>query len=185
MVQLDAHQLHNLRQGFNLLKSEDYQGVRKTVYPPRGTIYDRSGHILATNQIGYELGIDLKFVSDPEVQSLLLPPASWKTWTTVRFSRSQVRRRENQRKIGISSSRAMSVKKGSRAGTAPRRTIPSAARRLGLPNPIFNGLDLDTNAAAYLSGRHTGGQRAWILQHIFHAKPPRVCMVWKKPTTGF
>lgn len=49
-----------------ILKSEDYQGVRKTVYPPRGTIYDRSGHILATNQVGYELGIDLKFVSDPE-----------------------------------------------------------------------------------------------------------------------
>ena len=49
-----------------ILKSEDYQGVKKTVYPPRGTIYDRSGHILATNQVGYELGIDLKFVSDPE-----------------------------------------------------------------------------------------------------------------------
>lgn len=47
-------------------KSEDYQGVRKTIYPPRGTIYDRSGNILATNQIGYEVGIDLKFVTDPE-----------------------------------------------------------------------------------------------------------------------
>ncbi len=49
-----------------IVKSEDYQGVKKTIYPPRGTIYDRSGHILATNQIGYELGIDLKLVSDPE-----------------------------------------------------------------------------------------------------------------------
>lgn len=47
-------------------KSADYQGVKKTVYPPRGTIYDRSGYILATNQIGYELGLDLKLVSDPE-----------------------------------------------------------------------------------------------------------------------
>jgi len=49
-----------------IAKSEDYQGVRKTIYPPRGTIYDRSGNILATNQIGYEVGIDLKFVTDPE-----------------------------------------------------------------------------------------------------------------------
>lgn len=49
-----------------ITKSESYQGVRKTVYPPRGTIYDRSGNILATNQIGYELGIDLKNVRDPE-----------------------------------------------------------------------------------------------------------------------
>jgi cell division protein FtsI/penicillin-binding protein 2 len=49
-----------------IAKSEDYQGVKKTIYPPRGTIYDRSGNILATNQIGYEVGIDLKFVTDPE-----------------------------------------------------------------------------------------------------------------------
>jgi len=49
-----------------IAKSEDYQGVRKTIYPPRGTIYDRKGNILATNQIGYEVGIDLKYVVDPE-----------------------------------------------------------------------------------------------------------------------
>ena len=49
-----------------IAKSENYQGIKKTIYPPRGTIYDRSGNILATNQVGYELGIDLKFVSDPE-----------------------------------------------------------------------------------------------------------------------
>jgi len=47
-------------------KSADYQGVEKLVYPPRGTIYDRSGNILATNKSAYELGIDLKFVVDPE-----------------------------------------------------------------------------------------------------------------------
>ena len=49
-----------------IARSENYQGVRKTIYPPRGTIYDRKGNILATNQIGYEVGIDLKFVSDPD-----------------------------------------------------------------------------------------------------------------------
>ena len=49
-----------------LAKSSDYQGFEKTIYPSRGTIYDRSGNILATNQVGYELGIDLKFVNDPE-----------------------------------------------------------------------------------------------------------------------
>jgi len=49
-----------------IAKSEGYQGVTKLVYPPRGTIYDRGGHILATNQVGYELGIDLKHVIDPE-----------------------------------------------------------------------------------------------------------------------
>jgi len=47
-------------------KSANYQGFEETIYPPRGTIYDRNGHVLATNQIAYEVGIDLKFVSDPE-----------------------------------------------------------------------------------------------------------------------
>jgi len=49
-----------------LAKSSDYQGVEELVYPARGNIYDRSGNILATNQVAYELGIDLKFVNDPE-----------------------------------------------------------------------------------------------------------------------
>lgn len=49
-----------------IAKSADYEGVNKLIYPARGTIYDRSGNILATNQISYELGIDLKFVNDPE-----------------------------------------------------------------------------------------------------------------------
>jgi len=49
-----------------IAKSENYRGVNETIYPPRGTIYDRNGHVLATNQIAYEVGIDLKFVADPE-----------------------------------------------------------------------------------------------------------------------
>jgi cell division protein FtsI/penicillin-binding protein 2 len=49
-----------------IAKSADYQGVEEVVYPSRGIIYDRSGHILATNKIAYEVGIDLKFVGDPE-----------------------------------------------------------------------------------------------------------------------
>ena len=49
-----------------IAKSQDYQGFEEVVYPSRGNIYDRSGHILATNKIAYEVGIDLKFVTDPE-----------------------------------------------------------------------------------------------------------------------
>ncbi len=54
-----------------IAKSQNYQGVEETVYPPRGTIYDRKGHVLATNQIAYEVGIDLKFVTDPEFDRVL------------------------------------------------------------------------------------------------------------------
>jgi cell division protein FtsI/penicillin-binding protein 2 len=49
-----------------IAKSANYQGSQETVYPPRGVIYDRKGHVLATNQIAYEVGIDLKSVTDAE-----------------------------------------------------------------------------------------------------------------------
>jgi cell division protein FtsI/penicillin-binding protein 2 len=47
-------------------KSERYQGIEQTIYPPRGTIFDRTGNILATNHVAYEVGVDLNIVEDPE-----------------------------------------------------------------------------------------------------------------------
>lgn len=49
-----------------LAQSESYAGVTQTVYPDRGTIYDRWGHLLAGNETTYEIGLDLFQISDPE-----------------------------------------------------------------------------------------------------------------------
>ena len=49
-----------------LAQSESYAGVTQTVYPDRGTIYDRWGHLLAGNETTYEIGMDLFQISDPE-----------------------------------------------------------------------------------------------------------------------
>lgn len=38
----------------------------KTVYPERGAIYDRWGHLLAGSTEVYELGADLRYVEDPQ-----------------------------------------------------------------------------------------------------------------------
>lgn len=38
---------------------DDFQGGPRTVFPPRGQIYDRHGHLLAGNQTVYEVGADL------------------------------------------------------------------------------------------------------------------------------
>jgi cell division protein FtsI/penicillin-binding protein 2 len=49
--------------GAELIQSRET--VIKSIYPERGTIYDRWGHILATNKLVYRLGINLQNVSNP------------------------------------------------------------------------------------------------------------------------
>jgi cell division protein FtsI/penicillin-binding protein 2 len=38
---------------------DQFQGEYHTVFPPRGQIYDRNGHLLAGNQTAYEVGADI------------------------------------------------------------------------------------------------------------------------------
>ena len=47
-------------------KREDYEGVYRTVYPPRGQIFDRWGNLLAGNRTVYQIGLELKHIEDPE-----------------------------------------------------------------------------------------------------------------------
>lgn len=49
-----------------LAQSESYAGVTQTIYPDRGKIYDRWGHLLAGNETTYEIGLDLFQISDPD-----------------------------------------------------------------------------------------------------------------------
>src|SRR5512143_481931 len=42
------------------------QSELRTVYPERGEIYDRNGHLLAGNRIVFEVGADLASVKDPK-----------------------------------------------------------------------------------------------------------------------
>ncbi len=59
--------------GTTILKNaKAYNYVRKTVYPERGNIYDRWGHLLAGNVEMYELGADLRYVKDPQTIAMTL-----------------------------------------------------------------------------------------------------------------
>src|SRR5512135_2448424 len=50
-----------------LLKQADMYGVEsRMIYPERGSIYDRWGHLLAGNETVYEVGADLQSVKDPQ-----------------------------------------------------------------------------------------------------------------------
>ena len=49
-----------------LEKGRRYTGTWETIYPARGEIYDRQGHLLAGNQTVCEVGVDLAILEDLE-----------------------------------------------------------------------------------------------------------------------
>ena len=49
-----------------LLQGDRYSGEFQTMYPERGEIYDRNGHLLAGNRTVYEVGVSLKDMRDPQ-----------------------------------------------------------------------------------------------------------------------
>jgi len=48
-----------------LAQGSRYSGEFQMVYPERGEIYDRNGHLLAGNRTVYEVGVSLKEMKDP------------------------------------------------------------------------------------------------------------------------
>jgi cell division protein FtsI/penicillin-binding protein 2 len=55
-----------------LENAKAYTYVRKTIYPERGNIYDRWGHLLAGNIEVYEVGADMRYVEDPQSIAMTL-----------------------------------------------------------------------------------------------------------------
>lgn len=49
-----------------LLQGDLYSGEFQTMYPERGEIYDRNGHLLAGSRTVYEVGVSLKDMRDPQ-----------------------------------------------------------------------------------------------------------------------
>ncbi len=47
------------------LQADQYASELRTIYPERGEIYDRNGHLLAGNKTVYEVGVTLAAVKDP------------------------------------------------------------------------------------------------------------------------
>lgn len=59
-----VHIQHSAEARAILDESQAYLGSWQTVYPARGEIYDRNGHLLAGNRTVYEVGVDLAAVKD-------------------------------------------------------------------------------------------------------------------------
>jgi cell division protein FtsI/penicillin-binding protein 2 len=55
-----------------LSQGDRYSGEFQTVYPERGQIYDRNGHLLAGNRTVYEVGVSLSEVEDADSLSYTL-----------------------------------------------------------------------------------------------------------------
>jgi cell division protein FtsI/penicillin-binding protein 2 len=63
LVQMVRIQFSEQAQTF-LLQGDRYSGEFQTIYPERGEIFDRDGHLLAGNRTVYEVGVSLKEVKD-------------------------------------------------------------------------------------------------------------------------
>jgi cell division protein FtsI/penicillin-binding protein 2 len=55
-----------------LLQGDRYSGEFQTMYPQRGEIYDRNGHLLAGNRTVYEVGVSLREMKDPQAMAYTL-----------------------------------------------------------------------------------------------------------------
>ncbi len=55
-----------------LNQSEYFSRLLKTIYPPRGEIYDRNGNLLAGNRTVYEIGVDLASVKEQDPKAIAL-----------------------------------------------------------------------------------------------------------------
>ena len=47
-------------------QGKDFETELRTIYPDRGEIYDRNGHLLAGNRTVYEIGVNLAGLRDPK-----------------------------------------------------------------------------------------------------------------------
>jgi hypothetical protein len=66
LVQMVRIQTSPQAEAFRALNNM-YEGEYHTIFPPRGEIYDRNGHLLAGNQTVYEVGVNLAAAEDPNV----------------------------------------------------------------------------------------------------------------------
>ncbi len=55
-----------------LAQGSRYSGEFQMMYPERGEIYDRNGHLLAGNRTVYEIGVSLKEMKDPQALAYTL-----------------------------------------------------------------------------------------------------------------
>ena len=55
-----------------LAQGDRYSGEFQMIYPERGEIYDRNGHLLAGNRTVYEVGVSLKDMKDPQAMAYTL-----------------------------------------------------------------------------------------------------------------
>lgn len=71
VVQMIRIQYSEQAQAF-ILQGDRYSGEFQMMYPERGEIYDRNGHLLAGNRTVYEVGVSLSEMNDPQALAYTL-----------------------------------------------------------------------------------------------------------------
>ena len=60
-----------------------HSGVLRTLVPTRGQIYDRWGHLLAGNEVVYEVGVDIPSIQNPETIALVASSMLGKNYSEI------------------------------------------------------------------------------------------------------
>jgi cell division protein FtsI/penicillin-binding protein 2 len=67
----------------SLNADQQYAYEKHTIYPERGNIYDRWGHLLAGNKEVYEIGVDLRYVQNPSTIASTLASVLGSDYSTI------------------------------------------------------------------------------------------------------
>ncbi len=78
-----------------------FEKYPKTIYPERGNIYDRWGHLLAGNVETYEIGVDLRYVSDPQTIAATLSSIVGADYNTLYTKVSEVWESDSPRYVKL------------------------------------------------------------------------------------
>ena len=60
-----------------------HSGELRTLVPTRGQIYDRWGHLLAGNEVVYEVGVDIPSMRNPETIALVASSMLGKNYSEI------------------------------------------------------------------------------------------------------
>jgi len=164
--QFDTEQAEKIKR-----RAEDYQHSMHTIYPARGQIFDRWGHLLAGNTTVYEVGVELQNVNNPHTIALTLNVVLGLDYTKVRTAVEQPASADavyvvlddfvSQEKIDVLEQYKDEIKKG--YGSGKGKESPDLSGLVYVPHlrRTYPEKDLASNVLGFLGRDQEGNLKGY------------------------